>query len=155
MYPFFVIIPLISFVTIMLGSWFVEGGMEWYRTLLLPPWTPSGWVIGLAWSTIFLLATLSALNAWMTIRHGSRRFQAIIALFLLNAILNAFWSHLFFLQHQIGAAVLESASLDATVLALIVLLWPVARSSALLLVPYAVWTTFATYLTYVIWTLNR
>jgi tryptophan-rich sensory protein len=44
--------------------------------------------------------------------------------------------------------------LEATVIALIVLIWPKSRLSALLLAPYAGWVAFATYLAFVIWQYN-
>jgi benzodiazapine receptor len=42
-----------------------------------------------------------------------------------------------------------------TAIAFIVLAWKVSKPAAWLFVPYAVWATFATYLSYAVWALNR
>jgi len=68
--------------------------------------------------------------------------------------LNVFWSYLFFNQHQILASIIEMIILDTTVIVLILLLWPISKLASYLLMPYAVWVAFATYLTYQILLLN-
>jgi len=41
------------------------------------------------------------------------------------------------------------------VIGLMILIWPVSRLAAGLLIPYAGWVAFATYLSYIIWSLNK
>ena len=126
----------------------------WYATLNLPSWTPSGSVIGLAWTTIFILTAISAIVVWQNAPRDSRLWW-IVLLFLLNGVLNVGWSYLFFNQHLIGASILEMLVLNATTIVLIFLTWPISRLAALLLFPYVGWVTFATYLAYSVWQLNR
>jgi len=125
----------------------------WYTTLNLPSWTPPGSVIGLAWTTIFILTALSAILFWNTAPRDSRLWW-IVLLFVLNGFLNVFWSYLFFNQHLVGTAVVEMFILNASTVALIVLIWPINRLAASLLLPYVGWVTFATYLAYSVWRLN-
>lgn len=126
----------------------------WYATLHLPSWTPPGSVIGLAWTTIFILTAISALVVWKNAPRDSRLWW-IVLLFLLNGILNVGWSYLFFNQHLIGASILEMLVLNATTIALVFLIWPINRLAAILLFPYIGWVTFATYLAYSVWLLNK
>lgn len=149
-----VIIPIVTILVAWSGSLLTSAGMSWYKSINIPVWSPPGSVIGAVWTTIFFLSTISALIVWNKSSHD-RRFRWIIGIFILNAMLNVFWSYLFFSQHLIGSAIFEAAALGLTAYVLIVLIWPVSRGASLLLVPYAGWTTFATYLTYLIWTLNR
>lgn len=150
----YVIIPLIAVAVAMTGGWLTSGGMDWYKTIKLPTWTPSGSFIGLVWTIIFILSAIAALIVWNQTPHNYR-FWWIIGLFLLNAVLNVFWSYLFFNQHQISPATFEAALLGLNVIMLIIFIWPVAYRAALLLVPYAAWVIFATYLNYLIWILNK
>lgn len=150
----YVVIPLITIITAVVGSSFTSSGMGWYRTINLPTWTPEGGVIGMVWTVIFILSTISALLVWNKIPHKNKRFSLIVAVFILNSVLNVFWSDLFFNLHLIGLAVLEAAALGLSVIALIILIYPFSRLAAWLLVPYALWVTFATYLTYSIYLLN-
>ncbi|WKZ29262.1 MAG: TspO/MBR family protein [Patescibacteria group bacterium] len=154
MKPNYAIIPLVTVLTAVLGSRFTSSGLgSWYSTINLPSWTPPGGVIGLVWTTIFTLTAISALILWNT-PSARLKLPTFAAVFLLNAALNVFWSYLFFSRHQIGAAVWEAIVLDLTVIVLIVLAWPISRLAAALLVPYAAWVAFASYLTYSVWKLN-
>ena len=146
-------ILLITFLTAFLGSWLTNRGMGWYKTIKLPSWTPPGSVIGTVWTIIFILATISALITWNKLQHDSHLYW-IAVIFIINAILNVGWSFLFFYLHLTGLAIFEAALLGISVVALTVLIWPVSRLAATLLLPYAGWVSFATFLTYMIWSLN-
>lgn len=152
--PNYIIIPLITIFVSVLGSMITSSGMKWYKTLKLPAFTPPGAAIGAVWTVIFILATISLLIVWNKFQN-TEQFWIIIGLFAVNAFLNVFWSYLFFGVHMLNAAVVEAALLDLSVIVLIVLIWPFSRLAAGLLIPYAAWTAFATYLTYIIWSLNK
>jgi translocator protein len=149
-----VLIPAIAMGTILGGRKLTTGGLGWYKTVRRPSWTPPGAAIGAVWSVIYTLTTISALIAWNSPRSKGR-LAGTGALFAANAALNASWSYLFFRRHEIGLAVAESAVLDASVVSLMVRLWPVSRTASMLLMPYAAWVAFATYLNSEIWAMNR
>lgn len=155
MKPNYLIIPLITILTASLGSWLTNKGLlTWYQTIKLPVWTPAGSVIGTIWTVIFILSTISALIVWN--RHYlGKNFWLIIAFFLINTGLNVLWSFLFFEAHLIGPAIFEAGLLGLSVIILIILIWPLSIWTAILLLPYAFWVSFATYLTYSVWLLNR
>lgn len=149
----YIIIPLITILVAVVGGYLTSGSMVWYRTLKLPSIAPAGWFIGLVWNVIFILTTISAFIVWNKMPRNDL-FWIVIGLFVVNALLNVFWSFLFFNQHLINAAMVEASLLGLSVIGLIVLIWPFSRLAAGLLVPYAVWVCFATFLNYLIWTLN-
>ncbi len=171
----YLIIPLATIAVALVGGWLTNqgmmmvGGQSWYSGLRLPSWTPAGSFIGVVWTIIFILAALAALIVF-NIRSAGRRRQMIMAGFVINAILNIAWSWIFFSRHWLWAAVLEALWLGLSVVALMLMIWPhketeeevfsaaqkrsLNRLAALLLLPYAVWVFFATYLTYSIWLLN-
>lgn len=149
----FVIVAAIVAVAIS-GSSFTTQNLEWYYTsLALPSWSPPGYVISTAWTTIFILTAISAMIFW---RRAPRdqKFNWIVTLFIANGLLNVFWSYLFFQQHQLGLAVIEMNALNLTTIALAILLWPISRFASVLLWPYIAWVSFATYLAYAVWQLN-
>jgi translocator protein len=57
--------------------------------------------------------------------------------------------------HSLRLATLDSALLAATMGTLVVVAWKIRRLAALLLVPYALWTVFATALSWRLWRMNR
>lgn len=151
--PNHVVIPLITIATISVGSWITSAGMSWYKTINFPAFTPPGSFIGTVWTVLFILATISALIVWNKARGG--RKNAIGFAFVINALLNVTWSLLFFGLHLIGPAIYESALLGVSVLVLMILIWPVSKMASWLLAPYLAWVSFATFLTYSIWLLNK
>lgn len=150
----YIIIPLIVLTVAFGGGKLTSVSMAWYKTISKPSWTPLGSLIGSVWTVLFILGVISALIVWNYLPHDSR-FNIIIAIFVINAILNIGWSWIFFSQHLIGWAVFECALLDATIVVLIILIWPVSVLAATLLIPYAAWVSFATFLTYKVWSLNK
>lgn len=134
------------------GSYFTSQGMDWYDGLNLPELAPDGRLIGTVWTIIYTLSALSVILFWNSPRKEN--FLAITILFVVNAALNVLWSFLFFTLHLIWWAFLEMILLNLVNLALILLLWRYNKKSALLLIPYFIWVSFASYLTYLIGLLN-
>jgi tryptophan-rich sensory protein len=148
------IIPLVAFAVAYFGGRVTSTGMDWYRTINLPAWTPSGAVIGAVWTTIFILTAMSAILVWNK-GMNAKYFPAIVGIFILNAVLNFTWSYLFFGKHLIGTDVFVAGLLEISVLFLIILIWPISKLASSLLFPYSAWVFFATYLNYLIWSLNK
>jgi tryptophan-rich sensory protein len=146
------IVVAVTLLTASLGAWITRSGLEWYRTIHVPSWTPSGKAIGRVWTVIY---TLTAVSAMLSLRAAdSAQFPMLAALFGVNAFLNAAWSYLFFGQRQLGSAVLDSGLLALSIVVLIVTVVPLSILAAALLVPYLLWVIFATGLTYAIFRLN-
>jgi translocator protein len=114
----------------------------WYYHLAEPRWKPPDWLFGPAWTLIFSLAGISGYRSWIAGRRDATEAR-ILALFLLNGLLNVAWSALFFRLQRPDWALLEVVLLWLSIAALIALS---ARRSALaawLLVPYLLWVSFA------------
>lgn len=125
----------------------------WYRSLEKSALTPPDWAFGPAWTIIYALAAIAAVLGWRAAKT-SRARAFIITFFFINAILNIAWSFFFFTLRRPDWALAEVATLWLSVLALIVLLWPLRRLAALSLLPYLMWVGFAAYLNYRVVMLN-
>lgn len=136
------------------GRYFTaQGVVSWYPTILKPDYTPPGSFIGIMWTIIYVLSALS-LIIFINRAKGKVHFIPVIILYVLNGILNAAWSYIFFAKHLIGFAVLDAVLLAITVLLIMALAWRCSRAAAVLLVPYLAWVSFATFLTYDIYRMN-
>ena len=142
-----------AFVVAGLGGLMTDLG-PWYRALQQPAWQPPDWAFGPAWTTIFALAALAGARAWQRAPDRASR-EWMLGLFALNAFLNVFWSLLYFRLKRPDWALYEVGFLWLSVLLLIVVLRPYARTAAWLLVPYFLWVTFAGALNYASVQLNR
>ncbi len=150
----YIIIPAAVAGVSVIGSWLTSLGMDgWYEQLSRPAWTPPGSIIGAVWTTIFILAAVSALVWWNRTQRDFIR-RAVLTAFIANAVLNIGWSAVFFALQLIEAAVAVAALLAFSVAILMYLLWPISRLSSVLLAPYVGWVVFATYLNYIIVTMN-
>ena len=67
---------------------------------------------------------------------------------------NALWSWLFFAWHRGAMAAVEVLVLLALIVATVVTFGRISRMAALLLVPYLLWVSFASVLTWTVWRSN-
>jgi len=150
----YILAPLFYFAVAWVGGFFTSQGVKsWYPTIAKPSYTPSGSFIGIVWTIIYILSTIS-LILFVNRARGRAFFWPIIGLYVLNGIFNTFWSYLFFVRHALGFAVLDAFLIWVTVEMLITFIWFYSRMASLLLLPYFGWLTFAGYLTYVIYKTN-
>jgi tryptophan-rich sensory protein len=125
----------------------------WYQALKKPSWQPPDWLFGPAWTTIFALATMSAVSAWRAAKTRAQR-EWVIGLFALNGFLNVLWSMLFFALRRPDWALLEVVLLWLSILLPILVFWRLSRAASYYLLPYLAWVTFAAYLNLTIVRLN-
>jgi len=153
--PLSVIVTLAAVVLVgAVGSHFSMLNRDWYELLNKPSWQPPDWAFGVAWTTIFILSAISIILVWNT-RPQTDTTYWFIGMFVVNGVLNILWSALFFGNRMVQPAVWDAGLLFLSVVLLIMMAWQISRIAALLLIPYALWTAFATILTQSIYTLNH
>lgn len=121
----------------------------WYRGLERPWFQPPDWAFGPAWTLIFALSAFGFVRAW---RAGAGRL--LLVLFVVNGLLNAGWSLLFFTLQRPDWAMIEVVPLWLSILAMILEARRHDRRAAQLIAPYLAWVTFAACLNWAIIRLN-
>lgn len=134
------------------GSMTGDFRSPWYRALRKPPWQPQGRVIGAVWTMLYTLISVSGSLLWRD--RDDPRVRQVAPLFGAQYLLNAAFTPLFTKAHSLTLATADSALLHLTVLTLVARLWRASRLAAVLLVPYALWTGFATFLIWRVRQLN-
>ena len=125
----------------------------WYPTLRKPPWNPPARVFGPVWSVLYLMM---AVAAWLVWRTGDGTDVGVaLGVFVVQLTLNVLWSVLFFGLRRPGGALFDIGLLWIAILATVVVFWPIDRISAVLLLPYLAWVTFAAALNASIFRRNR
>jgi tryptophan-rich sensory protein len=127
------------------------GLKEWYPSLTLPSFTPPGGTIGMVWTILYILATIACLIVFNTFKDKS----FLIKLFILNAFLNVSWSLLFFTFNLTWEAFLWAILLGVSVLTIILFSYKESKLVAFLMLPYLLWVSFASYLNFTIYMLNK
>jgi len=126
----------------------------WYRTIERPDWNPPDGVFGPVWTSLYLAMGVALMQVVRTPQAGREKPVALV-LFATQLALNLGWSWIFFVQHDLGLALIEILAMWLAIAATAVMFGRIRRSAGLLLVPYLGWVTFATLLTASIWTMNR
>lgn len=125
----------------------------WYRSLKRPALQPPDWLFGPAWTLIFLLAAIAAVLGWNAAPSDGTR-TAIVVAYIVNGCLNVGWNICYFKMRRPDWALVEVAFLWVSIAAMIVVLAQASLAAALLVVPYLLWVSFASFLNYDIVRLN-
>lgn len=95
---------------------------------------------------------IAAWLVWRAADFRAARFP--IALFLVQLVLNAVWSWLFFRWHHGALAFADIVLLGVSIVATLIAFWRIRRLAGALLIPYLLWVIFASALNYSVWQLN-
>jgi tryptophan-rich sensory protein len=103
----------------------------------------------------FLYLTI-AISGWLVWRKAGFAGAAVpLAVYALQLALNAAWTPIFFGLHRTDLGLIDICFLWLSIIATIVLFFPIHPTAALLLIPYLAWVTFAAGLNFAVWRLNR
>lgn len=137
-----------------IGSVFTMASVSsWYMFLLKPELSPPSWVFGPVWTLLYILMGIALFLVW---RKGTNApgVKAGVTVFLIQLVLNALWSFLFFGARELQFAFMEIVLLWLLIITTMVAFYRVSRTATWLLLPYLLWVTFAGYLNYMILVLN-
>ena len=91
---------------------------------------------------------------WHRVPAGNEKRRAL-GLYFTQFVLNLAWSPVFFGWHRIGIALVIIAALLVLIPYAIVQIRRADKLASMLLIPYAIWVGYATYLNAGYWLLNR
>ena len=138
-----------------IGSIFTRSAIStWYATLEKPPFTPPNWLFAPVWTLLYILMGIAAFLVW---RKGleNRGVRIALIVFLIQLVLNALWSVVFFgLESPLYGLIVISV-LWIAILVTIIKFFRISRVASVLMWPYLLWVTFAAVLNSSIWLLNR
>lgn len=127
---------------------------DWYPTLHKPAWTPPSWVFSPIWTILYLTIAVSGWLVFCKV-SSSRRKKAAFWIYGVQLFCNLIWSYFFFFLKNPGLALLDVLLLVTLILMNIVVFAKIYLPAAVLLMPYFLWTIYATILNAAIWSLNR
>lgn len=128
-------------------------GMESYRAAEKPPLTPPEIVFPIVWSILYILMAIGAARVWLT--DNTRQRNRSMLLYGLQLAFNFLWSVLFFNLQAYGLAFLWLVVLLVLIVLMTVQFYKSDSLAALLQIPYILWVSFAGYLNFMVWLLNR
>ena len=137
-----IIFLLINFGALAIGGFFTGKGVpsDWYEGLVKAPWTPPGWVFGFAWTTIMICFSVYMALLWPVVDNKN----LLIALYIIQFILNVGWNPTFFYYQNILAGFFLIIGLTIFIGFFLFLYWPELRLKSILILPYLIWLMIAT-----------
>ena len=141
---------VVAFVAAGLGAIASIDAASFYAQLNKPSWAPPAGVFGPVWSVLYALMGIAA---WLVWRSPGPAGPAL-GVFVAQLAANALWSWLFFGWHRGAWAAVEVLVLLALIVWAAAAFWRVNRLAAALLLPYLLWVSFASLLTWSVWQRN-
>jgi tryptophan-rich sensory protein len=126
----------------------------WYLEIIKPWFAPEPWLFGVAWGIIYPLIFIAFSLAIYQAARG-KVSRSIFLPIILNLIFNLSFTYVQFTMQNNLLAMVWILVVLGTLGWTMYYLWPQAKVAVFLLVPYALWGTFATILqisiTYLNW----
>ena len=117
--------------------------MEWYNSLLKPPWTPAPSTISLIWTILYPIILVSFGFIFVQAFRGKVGWKVTLP-FAMNLVANLLFMPIFDGLRNVPLASVDILIVWGTIIWCVVLAWPVYRWVAVAQVPYFVWVSLAT-----------
>ncbi|MBQ4561564.1 MAG: tryptophan-rich sensory protein [Clostridia bacterium] len=148
--------PLLISILISLGTGIIaglitRGSVADYASLDKPAFAPPGWLFPLVWGILYILMGISAFLIYESICTNRDR---ALKLYALQLGVNFLWPIIFFNLKLYTLAFIWILALWILIIAMITSFYRCNKTAAYLQIPYFVWVTFATVLTYAVAVMN-
>lgn len=132
---------IINFGALYIGSELMNNGpqTEWYTNLNQAPWTPPGWVFGVAWTTIMICFSI-----YMAYLYKLKPTGTVVGLFSIQFILNVIWNYIFFNRYLVGVGFIIILLLTIVVAIFTMSFRKDLGTKTVLILPYLIWLCIAT-----------
>ncbi len=114
--------------------------------------TPPGYLFPIVWIVLYALMGIGAARIWLSRQSKDRRIGLMI--FSAQLVVNFFWSIIFFGFQWFQLAFWWILLLWLLIILMILSYTRTDKLAAWIQVPYLIWVTFASYLTYMVWMIN-
>ena len=129
-----------------------EGIRTLNETTLQPSLSPPAIVFPIVWTILYGLMGISA--ARVSVKEPSGNRSLGLNLFVVQLVVNFFWSPIFFQAKAYGFALIWLLALWFLVFGMILSFEKTDKIASYLQIPYLLWLTFALYLNWGVWKLN-
>jgi benzodiazapine receptor len=138
-------VALVLIYVIGSGLW-VNTGDGWYRGLNQPSWQPPDFIFGIIWPYNFIVLGFAAVI--VSNRLSTALVATYLTIFAASVACALTWAYQFYRPHNLAAA---STALTCVAVLTIALVFIASRASwplALALMPYQIWVSIASFLSW-------
>lgn len=138
-----------------LSALLTAGSRNVYSAVQKPPLSPPAWVFTVVWTILYVLMAVSFAIVYTKRKNEPMMRRNALNVYALNLFFNFFWSIIFFDFNAYLLAFVWLLLLWFVIFVMFLNYYRTNKTAGLLLLPYLVWVTFAGYLNFGVWTLNR
>lgn len=132
-----------------------QGNMNIYEEVITPPLSPPSFLFPIVWTVLYILMGISAALIYNDSIASKRIKDRTLYTYAASLFVNFSWSIIFFNIRAFLFAFIWLLLLLFLIISTIMQYKKINKAAAYLQIPYAVWVTFAGYLNFGIWFLNR
>ena len=127
---------VLNYGALYIGNILMDNGpqTQWYQNLNQAPWTPPGWLFGVAWTTIMFCFSIYMAYLYRLIPE-----YQVILLFGIQFMLNVSWNYVFFKKQHIALGFIVILLLTFVIALLLCLYAKPLKSINLLIIQYLLW----------------
>lgn len=144
---------LLTELTGIISGLIARSGIADFASTEKSPLTPPPIVFPIVWSILYLLMGIGIARVYLSQKTEKKKGSYLI--FALQLIVNFFWSIFFFNRQAYGFTFFWTLLLLVLVAAMIFYFEKADKAAAYIQIPYLLWVTFAAYLAFSVWQLNK
>ena len=138
-----------------LSALLTAGNMNIYDRIITPPLSPPPILFPIVWTILYTLMGVSSARIYIKGKEQNIDVSGALLVYALQLAVNFFWSIIFFNMQAFLFAFVWIILLWLVIIVMIKRFYEIDPLSAWLQIPYLLWVTFAAYLTFAIYILNR
>ncbi|MCH5212039.1 MAG: tryptophan-rich sensory protein [Oscillospiraceae bacterium] len=138
-----------------LSAWLIRDGMAQYIEMEKPPISPPAILFPIVWTILFILMGIGSALIYVNRDKNKETAEGALRIYGIQLAVNFFWSIIFFNMQAYLFAFIWLVLLWVLILIMILEFRKISHAAAWLQLPYLLWVTFAGYLTFAVWLMNR
>lgn len=153
-YKYYIISVAIALGIGLLSTLITMGNMELFDDIRKPTLSPPAFLFPIAWTVLYVLMGISAARIYEIRMIFKNEADNALAYYAASLVVNFAWSIIFFNFKAFFLALLWILLLLFLIIKTVLCYRKIDKVAAYLQIPYIIWVSFATYLTFGIWLMN-
>lgn len=137
------------------SSLLVQGNFVLYEELTRPPLAPPKYIFPIVWTILYILMGISSARIYLCETSERSDIKQALTLYGVQLVFNFMWPIAFFNFEALLFAFIWLMIMWVIIILMIIKFYTIDKTAAYLQIPYLLWTTFAAYLNFGFYLLNR
>lgn len=137
------------------SSLLVQENFLLYEELTRPPLAPPKYIFPIVWTILYILMGISSARIYLCETSERSDIKQALTLYGVQLVFNFLWPIAFFNFEALLFAFIWLMIMWVIIILMMIKFYTIDKTAAYLQIPYLLWTTFAAYLNFGFYLLNR